>query len=160
MDFLKLNVDGAWKEEWQMAGIGGVFRDKKGKWKFGFAKKIEAISPEAAELLAIREGLQIAWDCCYPKMEVECDALGVVQLLAKPTEATNHPLGIVISDINILIARDWCVEFIHSRRESNMVAHGLAAVDQKDTRVVYVRIPEHVREVYLRDLEYVPNSSN
>lgn len=53
------------------------------------------------------------------------------------------------------------MEFIHSRRETNVVAHGLTvtAVDQKDIIVVYVLIPEHVKGVYLRDLEYVASSS-
>lgn len=95
-------------------------------------------------------------------MEVERDALGVVQLLAKPIEADNHPLGVVLSDINILLARDWCVEFSHSVRESNKVAHGLAsaAVVPKDIRVVFLLIPEHVKDVYLKDLEYVPSYSS
>ncbi|KMT10586.1 hypothetical protein BVRB_5g117070 [Beta vulgaris subsp. vulgaris] len=42
-----------------------------------------------------------------------------------------------------------------------MVAHCLesAVVVQKDIRIVFVLIPEHVRDVYLKDLEYVPSSS-
>lgn len=102
-----------------MAGIGGVFRDNKGKWEFGFSNKVDVASPKATKLLAIREGLHIAWDCSYPKVEVECDTLGVVQLLAKPLEAENHPLGVVIMDICVLIAKDRKVEFIYSRREAN-----------------------------------------
>ncbi|KMT01667.1 hypothetical protein BVRB_9g211280 [Beta vulgaris subsp. vulgaris] len=68
--------------------------------------KVDAASLEVAELLAIREGLQIVWDCFYPKLEVECDAQGVVQLLSKPLEAVNHPSGVVIMDICVLIARE------------------------------------------------------
>lgn len=43
-----------------------------------------------------------------------------------------------------------------------MVAHALtaaAALDQKDVRVVYALIPEHIREVLCKDLEYVASSS-
>lgn len=159
--FLKLNTDGAWKEENVKTGIGGVFRDARGRWEFGFSKKIEAASLEAAELLAIREELQIAWDCNYHQLEVECDALGVVQLLSKPLEAEHHPLGVVVMDICILLSRNWKVEFMHTKREANKVAHTPAAVaaEQIEERVVYITSPNHVKEVLAKDMEFVAGSS-
>lgn len=159
--FLKLNTDGAWKKEWPNAGIGGVIRDAAGNWEFGFAKKVDAGSPEAAEMMAIREGLQIAWDCNYRNLEVECDARGVVQLLSKPLEAENHPLGVIIMDICILLTRNWSVEFRHTKREGNKVAHLLAAeaTHQKDERVVFISVPEHAKAVFFQDKEFVASSS-
>lgn len=159
--FLKLNIDGAWKAEGDKSGIGGVFRDERGKWEFGFSKRIEAGSAEAAELLAIREGVQIAWDCNYLQVEVECDALGVVQLLSKPLEAVHHPLGVVVMDICILLPRKWKVEFMHIKREANKVAHALAAeaVQQKEERVVYITSRDHVKDVLSKDLEFVAGPS-
>ncbi|KMT14541.1 hypothetical protein BVRB_4g073110 [Beta vulgaris subsp. vulgaris] len=159
--FLKLNTDGAWKADWENAGIGGVFRDAVGNWELGFAKRVDAGSPEAAELMAIREGLQVAWDCNYHKLEVECDAKGVVQLLAKPLEAENHPLGVIVMDICILLTRHWSVEFLHIKREGNKVAHCLAAeaVNQVEERVIFINPPEHAKEVYFKDKEFVASSS-
>ena len=113
---------------------------------------MDAGSAEASELMAIREGLQIAWDCNYRKLEVECDAKGVVNLLSKPLEAENHPLGVIIMDICILLARDWIVEFLHTKRDGNKVAHVLAAeaVEQVDERVVFITAPTHAKDAYFQ----------
>ncbi|XP_010666966.1 uncharacterized protein LOC104884068 [Beta vulgaris subsp. vulgaris] len=159
--FLKLNTDGAWKPDWTKAGAGGVFRNATGDWEFGFSKKVDAGLAEAAELMAIREGLQIAWDRNFHNLEVECDAKGVIKLLSSPLEAENHPLGVIIMDICILLIMDWKVDFLHIKRDGNRVAHRLAAeaVDQVDERVVYITALNSVEEAYFKDKEFVASTS-
>lgn len=53
------------------------------------------------------------------------------------------------------------MEFLHIKRESNKVAHCLAAeaVNQVDERVVFINTPEHAKEAYFKDKEFVASSS-
>ncbi|KMT03378.1 hypothetical protein BVRB_8g190670 [Beta vulgaris subsp. vulgaris] len=159
--YLKLNTDGAWKPDWDKPGAGGVFRNASGDWEFGFSKKVDAGSAEAAELMAIREGLQIAWDCKFKNLEVECDAKSIVNLLKNPLEAENHPLGVIIMDICILLTREWQVDFLYIGRDGNTVVHKLAAeaVDQVEDRVVYITAPNYVEEAFFKDKEFVASTS-
>ncbi|XP_021770376.1 uncharacterized protein LOC110734517 isoform X2 [Chenopodium quinoa] len=56
--YFKVNTDGSWLAT-DNAGAGGIIRCDKGKWQLGFTTKIKTLG---AELIAIREGLALAWD--------------------------------------------------------------------------------------------------
>lgn len=46
-EYLKLNIDGSWKER-DEAGGGGVFKSETGSWYIGFASKYNVVTPLAA----------------------------------------------------------------------------------------------------------------
>lgn len=58
----------------RQTGGGGVFRRNNGTWVCGFSIKFHAINPVAAELLGIREELNIAKDMHLSTLELEVDA--------------------------------------------------------------------------------------
>ncbi|KAL6568748.1 hypothetical protein OROHE_004432 [Orobanche hederae] len=60
--WFKLNSDGSpFADTHQVAG-GGLLRDEYGGWVVGFSTKFLNITINVAELLALREGLKLAWD--------------------------------------------------------------------------------------------------
>ncbi|KAL2899077.1 Protein ALP1-like [Bienertia sinuspersici] len=78
--FYKLNIDGSWKDI-SKAGGGGVIRRDNGTWFMGFSSKYHSLSPLAAELQALRDGLLLAKQFQLTKVEVETDAKTILPLL-------------------------------------------------------------------------------
>ncbi|XP_059285085.1 uncharacterized protein LOC132038431 [Lycium ferocissimum] len=63
--YLKLNIDGAHSSTTHKGGIGGVFRDHYGNWILGFYQANHCLNHTMAELLALLQGLQLAWEKLY-----------------------------------------------------------------------------------------------
>ncbi|XP_056695819.1 uncharacterized protein [Spinacia oleracea] len=123
---MKLNVDGAWKSN-AVAGGGGVFRRSTGSWFVGFSSKFTVSSPLTAELYALREGLIIARDFKFEKLEIETDALNLKVLLGKIKEQDHHELGPVLREVANLLNQSWVGDLAHIPKFCNKVAHSLAA---------------------------------
>lgn len=153
-DFLKLNVDGSWKEL-NEAGGGGDFRGVSGNWYMGFSSKYDVATPLAAQLYAIREGLTMAVDYDIQNLELETDAAILVKLLNNLDDTYHHELSPVINDVACLMSRFKSIEFCHIPRSSNKVAHCLAqyafcmAVGHK----LFLNPPPFTRVAYEGDLE-------
>jgi ribonuclease HI len=77
-----VNTDGA-KTGGNTYGCGGIIRDMRGKWIYGFAKGLGACSVQVAELWGAMEGLKLAWDRGFRRVELQLDAKGVVNMLNK-----------------------------------------------------------------------------
>uniref|UniRef100_A0A803LXA5 RNase H type-1 domain-containing protein n=1 Tax=Chenopodium quinoa TaxID=63459 RepID=A0A803LXA5_CHEQI len=107
-DFYKLNTDASWISI-DNAGGGGVIRNDKGIWLAGFASKFNAVSAASAELLAIREGLLLAWEKQIKFLELETDAEGLSKMLKEPKSSEDGDLGNIIRDVAALLERDWTV---------------------------------------------------
>lgn len=60
--WVKLNTDGAMKRASGMASDGGLVRDNRGSWVFGFTMKIGVLDNFSAELWGLREGLRLVKD--------------------------------------------------------------------------------------------------
>lgn len=97
-EFVKLNTDGAWKSK-DPAGGGGVFRRPTGSWFVGFSRKYNVNSAMDAELYAIRDGLIMAKDYHFDKVELEIDALSLKILLDSVEEQFHHDLALVLRDV-------------------------------------------------------------
>lgn len=80
-----------------MASTGGLLRDSNARWLGGFHRNLLASSSLMAELWALRDGLNFAKEEDVTKLEVETDALGVIQLL-NDHEMANHSLGNILLD--------------------------------------------------------------
>lgn len=156
--YLKLNVDGSWKAL-QEAGGGGVFRGVNGNWYMAFASKFSAITPLAAELYTIREGLMMAVDYDIKHLELETDAKTLVTLLNTVDHTYHHELSPVIKDVVCLMNRFPSLEIKHTSRTNNQVAHNLAeystsmAVGYK----LFLSPPPFVEQVFQADLRCVQN---
>ncbi|XP_056692349.1 uncharacterized protein [Spinacia oleracea] len=153
-DFIKLNIDGAWKSATE-AGGGGVFRRPNASWFVGFSSKFNVNSPLAAELYALREGLMIAKDLKFDKLGVETDAVQLTLLLGKVDDQSHHELGPVLREVAQLLGQNWMVNFSHIPRFCNKVAHDLAAhslVMAVGHKLHYI-IPACAKEHYMKEFK-------
>ncbi|XP_056682962.1 uncharacterized protein [Spinacia oleracea] len=151
---MKLNVDGAWKSD-VVAGGGGVFRRSTGSWFVGFSSKFTVRSPLAAELYALREGLIIARDFKFEKLEIETDALNLKVLLGKIKEQDHHELGPVLREVVHLLNQNWVGNLTHIPKFCNKVAHSLAAhslIMAVGSKLHYI-IPSCAKSDYEADFE-------
>ncbi|XP_056688698.1 uncharacterized protein [Spinacia oleracea] len=151
---MKLNVDDAWKSN-AVAGGGGVFRRSTGSWFVGFSSKFTVSSPLAAELYALREGLIIARDFKFEKLEIETDALNLKVLLGKIKEQDHHELGPILREVANLLNQSWVGNLTHIPKFCNKVAHSLAAhslIMAVGSKLHYI-IPSCAKSDYEADFE-------
>ena len=97
MGSLKINTD-AHVVEGVMAALGVAVRDADGRLMVTATKKIAATSPAMAEALALRFGLLIARRFGYGKLEVESDALSVINGVKWMVKGSS-PICLVLDDI-------------------------------------------------------------
>lgn len=121
----KLNIDGSWQAK-DVAGGGGVFRSKTGSWYIGFVSKYNAVTPLAAELYALIEGIQMAVDYDIKELEVETDAEIMVKLLGSMDDQYHHELAPVLRDVACLMTRFVLFKITHLPRMYNKLAHSMA----------------------------------
>ncbi|KAK9100199.1 hypothetical protein Scep_023629 [Stephania cephalantha] len=137
INWVKMNTDGAAKGNPGLSSFGGVIRNSIGGWELGFMGKISYASNLVAELWAIREGLQIAWEFGYRHLIVESDSTVALQLLT--SQDTNfHPADTLVRDCKALICRQWAIKLQHVFREANQVADGLANLISSNANSLYV----------------------
>ncbi|CAL9021386.1 unnamed protein product [Prunus brigantina] len=121
----KLNVDGSCKtDSWKICA-GGLLRDSNGAWICGFSANIGIGNIYEAELWSLFRGLHMAWDKGIRSLDIECDSLSVVSLIAQACNHA-HPLFCLIEDCKLLLKRNWRCNVSHIYREQNRAADHLA----------------------------------
>ncbi|KAL4326271.1 hypothetical protein GQ457_11G005490 [Hibiscus cannabinus] len=126
--WIKINTDAAVAGSDRLATIGGVFRDHTGKWIFGFSRKVGVSTVLIAELWAIHDALQRAWDRGLRKINLESDCLDAVRILnGKSTSLLGNGL---VATIFKLLRYDWTVSISHINRACNGVADRLATLSK------------------------------
>lgn len=123
--WFKLNSDGSVRGIQFQASAGGVIRDFNGKWLVGYAHRIGSCSIAKAELWGLLDGLNIAWDRGFRRVEVELDSLFVVNVVQQEGEAAND-FSSIVQSIKELLGRDWMVNLKHVFREANKSADRMA----------------------------------
>lgn len=99
---LKMNVDASVVAGMDKIGPGAVIRDSQGFVMGAMSKSVSGIfSPFLAECMAIREGLQFAWESGLKVSSVESDAAQAVHSVNNP--AVLAPVDPVIEDILALV---------------------------------------------------------
>ena len=73
-DWIKLNVDGASRQNPGMVGGGRVLINHTAKWVRGFAAHFGVCSSVQAELLVLLHGLKMAWACGVKKLLIHVDS--------------------------------------------------------------------------------------
>ncbi|KAL2920754.1 hypothetical protein RDABS01_012245 [Bienertia sinuspersici] len=159
--FYKLNTDGSWRGI-AAAGGGGVIRSEDGGWAIGFSASFHARTPLAAELLALKKGLQLVWDHNFKKLEVEVDAKELLNLLNSGLDQPYHDLFVLIHEVSQMFKWDWVVILNHIHRDYNQVAHLLAYLSfymEQDSKV-YQEPPQYVQAAFRKDLGNVTSTSS
>lgn len=100
----------------------GVLRDHRGCWIAGFQRGLGTVTPLAAELWAIRDGLQLSLEHSNA-VEVETDALIAIHLL-QDSNSVFHPFMSTIC--RSLMEKLQMVQLNHVYREANKTADVLA----------------------------------
>ncbi|XP_021714671.1 uncharacterized protein LOC110682644 [Chenopodium quinoa] len=96
---VKVNTD-AHVVDGVLVGLGVVIRDSEGCLLVCATRRCPATTPEVAEAMAVRYGLQVARRLGYSKVVVECDAISVVQSVRRRISGYS-PLFLVYDDIYI-----------------------------------------------------------
>lgn len=73
-----------------LAGAGSLIRDSNGKWISSFQAFLGRCSNVVEELVALRSGLMLTWDCGFRCVLCEVDAMTVL-LLLKFDDTEFHP---------------------------------------------------------------------
>ncbi|KAG8367574.1 hypothetical protein BUALT_Bualt16G0086100 [Buddleja alternifolia] len=79
-----------------------------------------SLTVNEAELLALREGLRIAWDRRLPRIVAEVDSEVLCNLI-KNGDVEVHPLGNIIQDIRILLRNPCRSALQHTKREVSFI---------------------------------------
>ncbi|KAJ6684500.1 RETROTRANSPOSON UNCLASSIFIED-LIKE PROTEIN [Salix purpurea] len=125
----KLNVDGSFQGNSDVAGGGGILRDWHGNVSFFFFLPLKAKSVLHAEILTLYHGLNICKDRGIGRVWIEMDALSVINLVQ------NRCIGsweVCYSLQGIYDCLDsFQFHLSHIYREGNQVADHLAALGSK-----------------------------
>ncbi|KAJ1379792.1 Ribonuclease H-like superfamily, partial [Sesbania bispinosa] len=105
--FIKLNVDGSFCLQSRAMFTGGVLRDVNGGWLGGFSSQEGVGSVLMAELLAVRKGLDFAWNRGVKKLLCELDSLEALHLLRATFPTTETGFVELAADIIKLLKLDW-----------------------------------------------------
>ncbi|PON36604.1 Ribonuclease H-like domain containing protein [Trema orientale] len=122
---LKLNSDAAVWPGVSGFGCGGVIRESSGLVLACWSCFIPGSDDvEVCELLALREGIKLAFDfgCIFD--EIESDSLATVNAILKPKPCS--AVASLVNDISIFISSAGYSSCRHVSRKRNMVAHELA----------------------------------
>ena len=72
--YLKLNTDGSALRNPGPVGAGKVLQDHRGQWITGFSLRGGFATNNMAELTAVRQGLEMAWNKGYKLLHLELDS--------------------------------------------------------------------------------------
>ncbi|XP_025679202.1 uncharacterized protein [Arachis hypogaea] len=130
-DWLKANVDAAFRKENETGAIAVVIRDSKGNMVLGFLGKIQAKSSTVAEAQAIRQALIIVNNLNMGKMLIESDNLKLIQTIKSKT--TIGEASAIIQDIQILMEKLPEKGMTWTPRNGNRLAHAVAKAAESET---------------------------
>ncbi|XP_027165365.1 uncharacterized protein LOC113765398 [Coffea eugenioides] len=120
----------------ERTGIGVVARNAEGELMKGWARaELKHSEPQVEEAVAIRMGLQMAWEANWKAVEFQSDCKEVVDMINKEDKQQTR-IAIILEDIaNMRCLFEQCTfSFVH--RTGNGCAHSLAKFAVKLTKNV------------------------
>lgn len=109
-----------------MIGAGDLLRSSSGDWIAGFSSCEGVGDIFLAELLAIKQGLLLAWNMNFRKIICESDSLDVINTLLDRSPRVHHAYALVILEVVQLLQHQWSVSLRHVFRKVNGSAEFLA----------------------------------
>lgn len=125
-EWVKVNVDGSALGNPGQSAAGGLCHDKDGNWLFGFNIKMGNGSAYQAEVFAIWQGLQLAWDRGFERVIIESDSAMAIHQIMKPIEQASH-WDPIVQKCKDLLARNWECVLKKIYREGNTCADVMAS---------------------------------
>ncbi|CAN0839785.1 Putative ribonuclease H protein At1g65750 [Linum grandiflorum] len=120
-----LSTDGSLRSPTKLAAAGGVIRTNTGRFVKAFTSNLGSCSITRAEMQAIGNGLQLAWNLGIRRIQVQSDSMTAISILAKDSELRHQHATLVIQ-FKELCSRQWEVTISHIYREANFAADYLA----------------------------------
>ena len=143
-----LSTDGSTSASSGRAGCGSLIRDEQGEWVRGFSRGLGCLDSFIAELWGLRDGLMLYKNMNLNAVNVQLDAMAVVQLLTSPT-ITNLSVLPLIDDCRQLISQIAQVWIVHCFCEANLCADCLARIGSVQERpfILYQDLPVDLLEL-------------
>uniref|UniRef100_J3LF08 RNase H type-1 domain-containing protein n=1 Tax=Oryza brachyantha TaxID=4533 RepID=J3LF08_ORYBR len=153
--WMKLNFDGSCKHLARAASIGGVYRDHEGAFVLGYAERIGTATSSAAELAALRRGLELAARNGWWRVWVEGDSKAVIDAVCNRAKVRPSEDLRQYREIAALLPLFDGVAASHVFRGGNKVAHGFAKLGHKAARprVWHATPPEEVLRFLRQDAD-------
>lgn len=137
----------------KVASSGGILRDEDGRWTCGYARALGTCSAYIAELWGVLDGLLLACDRGFTKVDVQLDSMIMVNHLANFGDVSFTGSAIV-NRIRTLLCLDWDVCFSHCYREANACADAMATIscDEDVVLCLFESPPTLISPLWLTDL--------
>ena len=134
-------MDGSSRGNPGLAGFGGLARGEDGRWIFSFYGSIGFAGNLLPELIAIYQGLRLAWDHGFKCVLCKSDSLEAIRLIYSSNVLLHH-FQAVIMEIKFWLSKDWRVSVSHVCREENQCANHLAKLGASlEERLVILEEP-------------------
>ena len=104
---------------------GGIIRNANGEWVTRYARAIGTTTNVAAELWALRDGINLCLSLNLAAIEIELDAKVVIDLLEKDGDYPNKN-DIIVADCREGLKKFSSVKIQHCFREANKGTDALA----------------------------------
>lgn len=109
------------------ASIGGVLWDTKAGWQWGYNLRFGTDSGFKVEAWALLEGLLLAWDKGFRKVEAECDSVLLVHLITSGGRA--HSSLVELRLLHQVVQRQWEVPLCYIPKTLNRVADHMEKIN-------------------------------
>ncbi|CAL1413103.1 unnamed protein product [Linum trigynum] len=124
--WVQIQADGSVLSPSGGAAAGGLIRDSMGRCRAAYVCNLGHCSITAAELKGAAEGLRLAWDRGFRKVELKIDSTTAIAVM-KNCKDDSHRHGLLAQQVRVLLDRNWRVRISHVYRECNFAADYLAS---------------------------------
>lgn len=154
---IKINVDGSSFGNPGGSGFGVLLRNMNGDWIVGFSGFCGLSNNMNAGLLAIAQGLSIAWNAGHREVICETDSK-IALIFITDGVSKFHPYAPLVDHIRNFSTFSWKLSFKHTFREGNVCADWLAKHGASSDQALHIwnSCPPQLSSVLLADAMGVP----
>jgi ribonuclease HI len=155
---VKLNVDAGFNVDSGTGSLGAVLRDQRGFFLAASSSDKPFVSDAAtAEARALRDGLLLAGQIGFNRLEVDSDCMEVIDVMKNGGNSLG-PAAAIYDECSFLSRNFTEVLFSHCSREANMVAHVLASHSEGSQSTIWIeKPPNYIKGVLSDDVTLFPN---